>query len=140
MTEPQKRQIQEMRQLGWNYKRIATTLCLPEGTVKSYCIRTTRKGILPAIVPTQESSCKQCGIHIEQVPKRKRKTFCSKACSQKWWNTHLYLVDRSSKALHHFTCPTCGKRYSVYGNADRKYCSHECYINARYYQGPSDGQ
>ncbi len=140
MTEIQKEQIHEMRRHGCTYRHIADALFLKEGTVKTYCVRAVKKGMLTLTQPIEESSCKQCGIHIEQVPKRKRKTFCSKACSQKWWNTHLYLVDRSSKALHHFTCPTCGKRYSSYGNANRKYCSHGCYINARYYQGTSDGQ
>lgn len=140
MTEPQKRQIQEMRQLGWNYKRIATNLSLPEGTVKSYCIRTARKGILPAIVPTQESSCKQCGKELVQVEKRKARVFCCKACRQKWWNTHLFLVDRTSKALYPFICPTCGKPFTAYGNSKRKYCSHQCYIKARYHKDASDGQ
>jgi endogenous inhibitor of DNA gyrase (YacG/DUF329 family) len=140
MTEIQKEQIHEMRRHGCTYRYIADALSLKEGTVKTYCVRAAKKGLLTLAKPIEESSCKQCGTHIEQVPKRKRKTFCSKACSQKWWNTHLYLVDCSSKALYHFTCPTCGKQFFAYGNADRKYCSHGCYINARYYQEICDGQ
>jgi len=134
MTEIQKEHIHEMRSLGCTYRHIADALSLKVGTVKTYCIRATRKGLITPTEQTSENSCKQCGTHIDQVPKRKRKIFCSKMCSQKWWNSHLYLVDRSSKALYHFTCPTCGKQFSSYGTPNRKYCSHECYINARYYQ------
>lgn len=140
MTESQKRQIQEMRQLDWNYKRIATTLSLPEGTVKSYYLRALRKGSIQATDPKPESYCKQCGKELVQVEKRKARVFCCKACRQKWWNTHLYLANRTSKALYPFICPTCGKPFTVYGNARRKYCSHQCYIKARYYKEPSDGQ
>ena len=138
MTETEKNQIHEMRRHGCTYKHIADVLSLKEGTVKTYCVRAAKKGLIAPIEPDHDSSCKQCGVPIEQVPKRKRKIFCSKTCSQKWWNTHLHLVDRSSKALHHFTCPTCQKRFSAYGNDKRTYCSHQCYINARYYRESID--
>lgn len=140
MTDLQKKQIQEMHQMGWSYKRIATTLSLLEGTVKSYCLRAIRKGILPAPEAKPESTCKQCGKALVQVAKRKEKVFCCKACRQKWWNSHQYLVNQKSKALYHFSCPTCGKSFTVYGNAKRKYCSHECYISNRYYKEANDGQ
>jgi hypothetical protein len=42
--------------------------------------------------------------------------------------------------LYHFTCIACGKRFSAYGKADRKYCSHECYINDRFYREAGDAQ
>lgn len=29
-------------------------------------------------------------------------------------------------------CPVCKKPFTVYGNANRKYCSHECYIEDRF--------
>lgn len=28
----------------------------------------------------------------------------------------------------------CGKAFVAYGNKDRKYCSHDCYIRDRFYQ------
>jgi endogenous inhibitor of DNA gyrase (YacG/DUF329 family) len=140
MTEIQKQQIHEMRRYGCTYKHIADALSLKAGTVKTYCVRAVQKGLDISPAPIANSRCKQCGAPVEQIPRRKKKVFCSKACSQKWWNTHLYLVDRSSKALYHFTCPTCGKEFSAYGAPDRKYCSHECYINARYYQEAGDAQ
>ena len=91
MTEIQKTQILEMRQMGNTYKHIATTLFIPKGTVKSFCLRAEKKGLF-APHPQQENTlCKQCGKEIVQVEKRKRRIFCSKACRQKWWNTHLFL-------------------------------------------------
>lgn len=77
--------------------------------------------------------CKQCGKQIIQVAKRKKKIFCCDACRQNWWSSHQLLVNRSSKCIHHFTCPSCGKPFTAYGNSKRKFCSHHCYIRSRYY-------
>lgn len=140
MTEIQKHQIQEMRRYGCTYKHIASALSLNAGTVKTYCVRAVQKGLDISRDPIANSLCKQCGTPIIQIPKRKKRIFCSKTCSQNWWNSHVYMVNRSSKALFHFTCSTCGKQFSAYGKADRKYCSHECYINDRYHGEACDGR
>lgn len=67
MTEIQKTQILEMRQMGNTYKHIATTLFIPKGTVKSFCLRAEKKGLF-APHPQQENTlCKQCGKEIVQV-------------------------------------------------------------------------
>ena len=39
------------------------------------------------------------------------------------------------KAVYTFTCQECGKEFTAYGNAKRKYCSHSCYIAARFKGG-----
>ena len=96
MTEIQKQQIHEMRRYGCTYKHIGDALSLKAGTVKTYCVRAVQKGLDISPDPIDNSRCKQCGVPLKQIPKRKKKVFCSKACSQKWWNTHLHLVDRSS--------------------------------------------
>jgi len=77
--------------------------------------------------------CKQCGAEIIQIAKRKKRIFCSDGCRQKWWNTHMFMVERSPEVTHHFICPTCKKAFTVYGNSKRKFCSHHCYIRSRYY-------
>lgn len=139
MTEIQKKQILEMRRLGCTYRHIAANLSLREGTVKSFCLRSEKKGLISSTQQPENLSCKQCGKKIIQVEKRKKRIFCCKACCQKWWNSHLYLVSQSSKSLYHFTCPACGKSFTAYGNDKRKYCSHDCYIKTRYYkEGPSE--
>jgi len=140
MTDTQKHQINEMRRHGCTYRHIADALSLNAETVRSYCTRAIKKGTLVLPESNFNSLCKQCGISIKQIPKRKKRLFCSDTCRKKWWNSHLYLVSPSSKALHHFTCEDCGKQFSAYGNPNRKYCSHQCYINSRYYREVSNGQ
>jgi len=65
-----------------------------------------------------------------QTEGRKEKKFCSDRCRNKWWNSHLSEVKR--KAMYEYTCPNCKKTFMAYGNRNRKYCSHECYINDRF--------
>lgn len=127
MTNEQKLLLISLRNEGLGYKRIAGRLGISENTVKSFCRRNTWT------VPTEtadESICKCCGKPIEQNPKRKEKKFCSDKCRMKWWNSHLDRVER--KAIYEYTCPGCGKKFSVYGDAKRKYCSHECYVTHRF--------
>jgi len=31
-------------------------------------------------------------------------------------------------------CVRCGKEFLSYGNRKRKYCSHDCYIKARFWE------
>ena len=124
MKGEQKRQIIALRRDGAGYGSIACQLGLSINTVKSFC---RRKGLA---APPTESVCEQCGSFIEQATGRKRKRFCSDACRNKWWNCQLELVKR--KAVYTFTCPTCGKEFTVYGNNHRKFCSHACYIAYRF--------
>jgi endogenous inhibitor of DNA gyrase (YacG/DUF329 family) len=140
MTENQKTQILEMRSLGCTYRHIAANLSLPEGTVKTCCLRAAKKGLLATPSEPATCTCKQCGEEIIQVPKRKKRIFCTDACRQKWWGSHLFLIHQGSAALHHFTCAHCNKPFTAYGNSGRKYCSHDCYIKARYYQDTDDGR
>ena len=76
------------------------------------------------------TECGYCGAPIIQTPGRKKKKFCSDHCRNHWWNTHLDLVDR--RANYEFVCQTCGKPFTAYGNAHRKYCSRGCYIEDRF--------
>lgn len=36
------------------------------------------------------------------------------------------------KAVYAYTCAHCGKPFTAYGNKERKYCSHNCYISDRF--------
>lgn len=138
MTDEQKIQIEEMRKYGLGYVRIAQRLGISENTVKSFCRRNNLAGNATeqAVAAEQKAHCnsvrpcKNCGAPVLQDPKRKPKLFCCDACRNKWWNSHLYLVKR--KAMYEYTCPNCGKKFSAYGNANRKYCCHECYIEDRF--------
>lgn len=39
------------------------------------------------------------------------------------------------KAFYPLICAECGKEFLSYGNRKRKYCSHACYIKARFQKG-----
>lgn len=130
MTEEQKNQIMSLREEGNGYKKIAQVLGISENTVKSYCKRNKMGGVAEPTVPVDEVKCLCCGKAVKQNPGRKQKKFCSDRCRMKWWNSHLDQVQK--KANYEFICPVCKKPFTSYGNANRKYCSHECYIEDRF--------
>ena len=127
MTEVEKNRIIELRAAGRGYKSIADQLAININTVKSFC---KREGL--TLGKKQMKKCDYCGKRIEIIEKQKPRRFCCDTCRNKWWNSHLDLVQR--KAVYKFKCPGCGLMFQVYGNSKRKYCSHECYIKDRFYE------
>jgi transposase len=133
MNALQKQNIANMRGKGESYAKIAVALNISENTVKSYCRRNNLGGELGAKkeTPAQDSSlCKQCGAKLKQAAGTKTRKFCSAACCSAWWNAHPEEVRQ--KAVYSYTCAYCGTKFSAYGNSSRKYCSHDCYIKARF--------
>lgn len=139
MTSEQRATIDSLRAQGLGYKKIAAMISVSPNTVKSYLrknapARPEKTASEPALkdpVPIlAEQRCDNCGKAIEQASGRKRKRFCSDSCRNAWWNSHLDQVQR--RAIYHFACPVCGKEFSAYGNAQRKYCSRACYFEDRY--------
>jgi endogenous inhibitor of DNA gyrase (YacG/DUF329 family) len=124
MTDEQKQKIIALRWDRAGYGQIAVRLNISINTVKSFCRRHN------LAVKVDKSVCEQCGKPIMQNPGRKQKRFCSDKCRNKWWNGHLDLVKR--KAVYTFTCPNCGKVFKSYGNSQRKFCCHACYIAYRF--------
>lgn len=139
MTDAQKIQIGKLREAGYGYKKIAEQMGLSENTVKTYCRRHGFGGNrthLQTVTQSEEHHCLCCGTAVGQTPGRKQKKFCSDSCRNKWWNSHLDKVER--KANYEFICPQCKKPFTAYGNKNRKYCSHECYIADRFGGGTHD--
>lgn len=135
MTNEQKAAITEYRKNGCGYKKISRLTGICESTVKTYCRRNGMAGNMKETATGDtrgitEKPCRQCGKPVMQYPGRKEKKFCCDSCRNRWWNSHLNLVKR--KAMYDYICPTCGKEFSAYGNRNRKYCSHECYIEDRF--------
>lgn len=136
MTKEQKNRISRLRQAGFSYNQIADELGISKNTVSTFCRRNgltgPAEGIseMPADDIPAEKPCRQCGKPVAQTPGRKEKKFCSDLCRNRWWNAHLSQVKR--KAMYAYTCPTCGGTFFAYGNRNRKYCSHECYIEGRF--------
>ena len=138
MNDSQRQQIRKLREEGYGYGRIAQTLDLSENTIKTYCRRHGLGGVAvnPALADEEIHHCLCCGTVVVQNNGRKEKKFCSDKCRNKWWNANLDKVNR--KAEYSFVCAYCKKPFSAYGNKNRKYCSHECYILDRFGGGSHD--
>ena len=125
MTNGQKQQIKKLRQDGYGYATIATSLGLTKNQVSAFCRRNGLGNTAKNVV-----ACKHCGKLIKIIPKQKPRKFCSDVCRIAWWNSHPGCVNR--KAVYAYTCAHCGKPFTAYGNKERKYCSHGCYIADRF--------
>ena len=123
MTDEQKSCIIQFRSEGMTYSEIAQKLNISINTVKSFYRRHTQTNM-------PKGQCKQCGKPITQSKRTREKKFCSDKCRWAWWNQNLDKVKR--KAIYTFECPNCKKQFTAYGNAKRKYCSHQCYIESRF--------
>lgn len=103
------------------------------GTLKRTANYVPVKEKVEAVAQWDDAVCECCGNSIKQIPKQKKKRFCSDECRNKWWNSHLDLVKR--KAVYKYKCPNCGKEFEVYGNGHRKFCCHDCYVAYRFKGG-----
>jgi endogenous inhibitor of DNA gyrase (YacG/DUF329 family) len=119
-------EIERLHTSGMGYRKIAKETDVPENTVKSYLRR----------LKADELKCPVCGKPLISTPGHRAKKFCSDKCRMAWWNSHRSEVKR--KAFYTITCACCGKAFSSYGNADRKYCSRECYLKDRFEGGCHD--
>ncbi|MHB1154027.1 MAG: RNA polymerase subunit sigma-70 [Eubacteriales bacterium] len=138
MTNEQRKQITAMRQDGFGYTTIAKAIGLSKENIKAYCRVHGLAGIKAQDnnrITLEQDCCLKCGKPLSQTPGKKKVKFCSSDCRQQWWNTHPEQVTR--KALYSFTCACCGKLFTAYGNAGRKYCCHDCYIADRFKGGES---
>ncbi len=132
MTKEETKRIAELRKKGYGYCRISKEMNISVNTIKAYCKRHGLGG-QPKVVAefeTVEKTCLCCGNPITLIEGRKEKRFCSSYCRNKWWNSHLDQVNR--KANYDFVCAFCHKPFTAYGNKNRKYCSHECYVADRF--------
>lgn len=138
MTAIQEEQIAHMRMAGESYGKIADSLNISVNTVKSFCRRKNIYGGKGETNKTQDGkvSCAYCGEEVPQPEHRKAKRFCSDACRVKWWNRHRQLAGRKNKMT--LVCRNCGREFSDYGSAGRKYCCHGCYVAARFKGGGGD--
>jgi endogenous inhibitor of DNA gyrase (YacG/DUF329 family) len=126
VTEYQKTRIMDMRVKGYRYSRISDILGVPINTVKSFCLRV---GIVQD-TKIQQGACPHCGKPLISVSGTKPKRFCDERCRYAWWNAHREELNRKSAA--HIVCAHCGITFAAYSGTNRKYCSHHCYITARY--------
>ncbi|MCD6449897.1 MAG: hypothetical protein J7L34_05270, partial [Thermotogaceae bacterium] len=72
------KKINELRQLGYGYKRIANELSMKPEAVRYICQKYEQEALI--------GICKNCGLEMKSVKGKKRKTFCSDKCRWQWWN------------------------------------------------------
>jgi len=134
MTDQQKMKTIEMRKAGYTFSEIASELSISRDTLKTFCRRNNITG--GSMIIDREDTpavCPECGKFIVSTPGKKPKRFCNSECRHKWWNAHQNQPGR--KATYEYVCPVCRTPFTVYGNKHRKYCSHECYVAARFKGG-----
>ena len=122
MNGEQKMQIREMREKLCSYAEIAEATGLSVNTVKSYCYR---NGLNKTELSKDLQLCKNCNNAIALKSKTKPRKFCSDACKLAWWKKHK--GKQKSRFMSTLKCPTCGKKFTAYKSAKRKYCSENCY-------------
>lgn len=121
-----KRKIITLREGGASFGQIAAITGVGRETIKSWC---RRNNITPHPRRTpMDGVCEHCGKAIDQP--RRGQRFCSRACRMSWWHAHPMMLERRAITSH--TCAGCGATFEAYGNKHRKYCTHACYIRARF--------
>jgi len=131
MTLQEKQRVSDLRAQGISYKAIAETIGVTENCVKKYCQRNKLGGTRANLNhPVTEDLCPECGSPLTLSHTGRRRRFCSDACRLAWWHKHPEQL--SHKAKYEYHCPVCSRPFSAYGNANRKYCSHACYVQARF--------
>lgn len=139
MTEYEKEQIYKLRHQGMGYKAIGTALGLSRDTVRSFCKRNSLDGegevvkLNIEVMKEKELSCLNCRQLLRVKAKGRPRKYCSETCRRKWWNENKDKSVQGEEAVYKFKCLHCRKEFSVYGNKERKYCSHDCYIKYRFW-------
>ncbi len=140
MTEKEKNQIIKMRKNGVGYQAIATALNLSRDRVRNFCKKRNMAGFGAVFTLNDKEKtgeyerCLNCYKHIRQPKQGRPKKFCSNECRREWWKSHPEEINKKETAQYRLKCAYCGEDFISYGNKDRKYCSHNCYIHQRFYE------
>ena len=141
VTVLQEEQIRQLRSQGIGYRQIAKQLDLSRDDVRNYCKKYNLNGYKDAVAANmqmmQENGCmcRYCGSFLKQPKTGRKRHFCNDTCRRKWWNDNRDKIRQSAGSIYGFTCKRCGKQFTAYGNPHRQYCSHECYISDRFWEG-----
>ncbi len=138
MTEVEKKKIREYRLHGVGYKAIASVLGLSRDAVRNYCKSHGLDGTAAVVFMNikeqvdRGEACTCCGKTIKQPKQGRTRKFCSDKCRRSWWKAHPQEGTRREKSVYTIHCKGCGTIFESYGDKDRKYCSHHCYIKHRF--------
>lgn len=139
MTDYEREQIYELRRKGMGYKAIGTALGLSRDTVRSFCKRNNLDGdgevvkLNMEVMKAQNLLCLNCGQLMIVKAKGRPRKYCSNACRRTWWEKNQDKREKRDAAIYNHLCLHCKEEFSSYGNKNRKYCSHDCYIKYRFW-------
>ncbi len=145
MNEVEKQQIHDLRLKGIGYKAIAAILGISRDSIRGYCKRNGLAGDSQAVSLNvkeqinQHLICACCSKPLVKNLRGRSKRFCSEECRRRWWNENRDKRNKKESAIYKYICPNCNKEFSCYGNRNRKYCSHNCYIKSRFWKEDEDG-
>lgn len=143
MTKEQAQQIIKMRKEGIGYKSIGIKLNLSRDIVRNFCKSRGLAGYGKVIKKEAIENdimfrrCLLCGLEISQPQTGRKKKFCNIECRRKWWSYNSNKIRRNENAIYKFVCLHCKNEFESYGNKNRKYCSHDCYIRHRFWTDAS---
>lgn len=134
MTGNERTAIERMRRSGLSYQEIADNLAIRKEAVRSYC---RNHNINPDVDAIHDKDvCPICGKPLKEYSGRgRRRRFCSDHCRMEWWKNRPSEKGHDITRIRVYRCAECGKLFRGYGSAERKYCSHECYISHRFGNG-----
>lgn len=134
MTKEIKKKVDNLISLGYSANKIVKEIPISINTIKSYIRRKNAKNkeneVQIPMPVVKDGICLYCGSHIEQSNKTKKRKFCSKKCKYLWWKEHPEYLKK--KAVYKIKCKCCHKYFTSYGNKNRIYCTHSCYIKDRF--------
>ena len=119
MSNEQKETIKSLRSQGQSISQISSIIGISANTIKAFLRREHKK----------KEFCKFCRKLLEQLPNCKPKTYCNDTCRYAWWKANRHLA--THKVIYDYICDYCKQAFTSLGK-DRKYCSHPCYISARF--------
>ncbi len=117
---------------GVSFVEISRQLNIPAATNKSYVYRHLED---VAVEMGSLHLCPQCGGPVPEMHFKPRR-FCSDRCRVQYWKEHRDEGKHPSMVPH--TCAGCHDTFMDYAGRNRRYCSHSCYIQARFGGGFSD--
>lgn len=146
LTDEQKKKITEMRLEGAGYKTIAAALGdgVKRENVRYFCkshgLVGTKELIQLNFDAHRENPlfCKQCGLRLIRNRHSGVKLFCSDKCRREWWKANPNEAAQTKKKQFELTCEYCREKFISYGQPNRKYCCHDCYIKARFWSDPEE--
>ncbi len=135
MNQLQIEKIQDLRNSGKSMGQISKETGIPVSTVKSYFRRHKPLGDEEEGTHTSPEFCVECGKPLKRGGPGKPKRFCKESCRRAWWKAHKNLVCSDSLQIE---CACCGKGFVSFKSRKQKYCSHGCYIKARFGKEKAD--